>query len=139
MTSTPNAPSTSRRPAAIARRVAWASWAAFLLAFALFEAVKYGTGVWLALIGGLIAPDLTFLAAVGVKEKLRRGQLAPRAVPYYNALHRTWVPLAIALVYSVGIVDWPALFTFLLAWMLHIAVDRIAGYGLRTKEGFVRG
>jgi hypothetical protein len=32
----------------------------------------------------------------------------------------------------------PALFTFLLAWMLHIAVDRAAGYRLRDQDGFIR-
>jgi hypothetical protein len=29
-------------------------------------------------------------------------------------------------------------FTFPLAWLLHIAVDRAAGYRLRGQDGFVR-
>ena len=43
-----------------------------------------------------------------------------------------------ALAYAVAPLDIPALFTFLLAWMLHIAVDRAAGYNLRSRDGFIR-
>ncbi|HET9974584.1 MAG TPA: DUF4260 family protein, partial [Streptosporangiaceae bacterium] len=61
-----------------------------------------------------------------------------KAVPFYNAAHRTWIPLALAAAYAVAPLDVPALFTFLVAWMLHIAVDRVAGYNLRGKDGFIR-
>jgi uncharacterized protein DUF4260 len=126
-----------RLPAAV-RRTAWAAWSAFLLAFAILEGVKHGPAVWAALAAGLIAPDLTFLAAARAHEPVSRGQLPRRAVPFYNSAHRTWIPLALAVVYSVGVVNAPWLFTFLLAWMLHIAVDRVAGYNLRGRDGFVR-
>jgi hypothetical protein len=33
---------------------------------------------------------------------------------------------------------WAAWVAFLLGWMLHIAVDRVAGYNLRGKDGFIR-
>ena len=39
---------------------------------------------------------------------------------------------------TVAPLNVPALFTFLLAWMLHIAVDRAAGYRLRGQDGFIR-
>jgi hypothetical protein len=59
-------------------------------------------------------------------------------VPFYNAAHRTWIPLLLAGGYALGIVDAPAVFTFLLGWMLHIGVDRAAGYNLRGTDGFIR-
>jgi hypothetical protein len=129
---------------AAARRTAWLAWAAFLLALAVLEGVNHGAGAWAALAGGLIAPDLTFLAAAGAREPAARepavrGQLPRRAVPFYNAAHRSWIPLALAAAYTVAPLDVPALFTLLLAWMLHIAVDRVAGYNLRSQDGFIRG
>ena len=123
---------------AAARRASWLAWAAFLLAFAILESVNHGAAAWAALAGGLIAPDLTFFAAAGAHEPVSRGQLPRQAVPFYNAAHRTWVPLALAVVCTVAPLDTPALFTFLLAWMLHIAVDRVAGCKLRGQDGFVR-
>jgi len=121
------------------RRSAWAAWAVFLTAFAILEGVNHGAGSWWALAGGLIAPDLSFFAAAGSREPVRQGQLPSQAVPFYNTAHRSWIPLALAVAYSVSPLQVPALFTFLLAWMLHIAIDRVAGYNLRTKEGFIRG
>jgi len=129
---------THRLPAAL-RRSGWAAWAAFLLAFAILEGVNHGGWSWLALVAGLIAPDLSFFAAAGEHEPVRQGQLPRKAVPFYNTAHRTWIPFGLALAYSLIPVRSPALFTFLLAWMLHIAIDRVAGYNLRTKEGFIRG
>lgn len=121
-----------------ARRTAWAAWSAFLLAFAVLEGVKHGGAAWAALAAGLIAPDLTFLAAAGAREPVSRGQLPRRMVPLYNTAHRTWIPLVLIAVYIVAPVHVLAVFTFLLAWMLHIAVDRVAGYNLRTADGFIR-
>ena len=123
---------------AAARRAAWLAWSVFLLAFAILEGVNHGAAAWAALAGGLIAPDLTFLAAAGAHEPVRRGQLPRKAVPFYNAAHRTWIPLALIAAYIVAPISGPALFTFLLAWMLHIAVDRAVGYRLRGQDGFIR-
>jgi len=127
-----------RRLPAAARRTAWIAWSAFLLAFAILEGVNHGAAAWAALAGGLIAPDLTFFTAIGAHEPVSRGQLPRKAVPFYNAAHRTWIPLALIAAYTVVPLDVPALFTFLLAWMLHIAVDRVAGYNLHGKDGFIR-
>ena len=49
------------------RRTAWAAWFAFLAAFAILEGINHGAGAWAALGAGLIAPDLTFLAAAGTR------------------------------------------------------------------------
>jgi len=127
-----------RRLPAAARRTAWVAWSAFLLAFAILEGLNHGAAAWAALGDGLDAPDLTFFTAAGAHEPVSRGQLPRKAVPFYNAAHRTWIPLALIAVYTVAPLDAPALFTFLLAWMLHIAVDRVAGYNLRGKDGFIR-
>jgi hypothetical protein len=130
---------TQHRLPATARKTGWIAWTLFLAAFAILEGVRHGAGAWLALTAGLIAPDLTFFAAIGAKEPVQQGQLPRRAVPFYNAAHRTWIPLALTVIYTFSQLQAPALFTLLLAWMLHIGIDRIAGYGLRTKEGFIRG
>ena len=115
------------------RRLAYAGLAAALLAAALFELVKHDTGWWQFFAFGA-APDIALFLGAGTG--LAKGQLRPRAVPLYNALHRFAGPIALAIVaiaalplgYLVGA----------LAWGLHIAVDRVAGYGLRTPDGFQR-
>lgn len=133
------ATTTSHRLPSALRRSGWAAWVAFLAAFAILEGVNHGAGSWLALVVGLIAPDLSFFAAIGDHEPVRQGQLPRKAVPFYNTAHRTLIPFALAVAYPMLPVESPMLFTFLLAWMLHIAIDRVAGYTLRTKEGFLRG
>jgi len=92
-----------------------------------------GGGGWQAL-GFAIAPDIALLP--GMSPGLARGQLHPRAVPLYNALHHWAGPILL----GVASVVWFGLpwLAGALAWALHIAVDRVAGYGPRTAEGFQR-
>jgi hypothetical protein len=81
-----------------------------------------------------VMPDIALL--VGIAPGLAKGQLHPRAVPLYNALHHPAGPALLALA-SVGLgAPWLA---GALAWGIHIAVDRAVGYGPRTPEGFQRG
>jgi hypothetical protein len=81
-----------------------------------------------------MAPDLSFLAGMG--SGLARGQLHPRAVPIYNAVHRYWAPTVLVVVtFAVNSPEWLAAG---LAWMAHISFDRSLGFGLRTREGFQR-
>jgi Domain of unknown function (DUF4260) len=114
-------------------RPAYAALAAALLAVSVFVLVDSGTGWWQFFAFGA-APDIALFAGAG--RGLAKGQLHPRAVPLYNALHRFAGPVILAAVaaaflptgYLVGA----------LAWGLHIAIDRVAGYGLRTPDGFQR-
>src|SRR2546430_1821880 len=99
------------RPTHHARRIAYAALTVLLLAAAILEAVKHGTGYWqLGAFGW--GPDVAL--AYGVSGGLARGQLHPRAVPLYNLLHRFWGPLALGVVaaallpagYVVGALMW---------------------------------
>lgn len=129
----------SHRPRPVAMRAAWFAAALFWTAFAVLEGVNHG---WLA--GGMallfaVAPDLTMLAAIGDPTPTVRGQLTPRAVPYYNLAHRAAVPLGLAVLYTLAAPkEWAPLFAALCGWLAHISYDRAFGYGLRTKEGFQR-
>jgi Domain of unknown function (DUF4260) len=85
----------------------------------------------------LIAPDLPLLAGLG--GKLEPGRLNPRAVPFYNATHRLWEPFLLAVV--ALLLPSPIRVGWLVgaaAWLLHIAVDRLLGFGLRDAQGYQR-
>jgi hypothetical protein len=117
-----------------AARPAYAALAALLLGAALFVLLTQDTGWWQFFAFGA-APDLALLAGTG--SGLEKGRLHPRAVPLYNALHRFAGPLALAV--AVVAASLPAGYLVgAIAWGLHIAVDRVAGYGLRTPDGVQR-
>jgi hypothetical protein len=97
------------------------------------EDVVTQNSIWLMLIVGAIAPDLALLA--GMSPGLERGQIHPRAVRFYNAVHRFWAP---AVLVAVSLFLRPYLTAFGLAWIAHIAFDRSLGFGLRSPEGFQR-
>ncbi|MGW3492917.1 DUF4260 family protein [Streptomyces sp. NPDC001020] len=137
------ATTTSSRPArpalTVARRTAWLANALFWSAFAVVEAINHG---WLAGTLALVfavLPDLTFLVALDEAPHMAKGQLPPRAVPYYNAMHRASVPLALLVLCVVVPFTGAPAFAALCGWLAHISYDRAFGYGLRTKEGFQRG
>ena len=91
------------------------------------------TGLWQLFAFGAM-PDIALF--VGIGSGLAKGQLHPRAVPLYNALHHPAGPVAFVVVAAAFL---PAGYLVgALAWGLHIAVDRVAGYGLRTPDGFQR-
>jgi hypothetical protein len=106
-------------------RLAYAIFAAVLLAAAL------ATGPWFAVLAGAVAPDLALVLGAGSAP----GQLHPRAVPAYNALHRFWGPAALVACGTLVPGAWLALG---LAWGFHVALDRAVGYGLRDADGFQR-
>jgi hypothetical protein len=91
------------------------------------------TGLWQFLVFGAM-PDVALFLGIG--SGLAKGQLHPRAVPLYNALHHPAGPLAFAVVAAalmpVGYLVGAG------AWLMHIGIDRLAGYGLRTPDGFQR-
>ncbi|ANN17473.1 hypothetical protein SD37_18675 [Amycolatopsis orientalis] len=119
----------------VAKRVAWAALAVFLLAFIVLEVINHGGPALAAALLLLIAPDLSMFVGAG-DGTAGGGKLSPKAVPYYNLMHRPWIPLAVLVVYSFGVLgDWVPLFTAGLGWLTHIAVDRAFGYGLRERDG----
>ena len=89
--------------------------------------------IWYAVIFAVM-PDLALLA--GYDPNLAKGQLHPRAVPLYNALHSFVGPALLAITALLVLGD--AWLVAALAWALHIALDRCIGYGLRTRDGFQR-
>jgi hypothetical protein len=113
-------------------RIAWGAFALFLLAFAVLEVVNHGAPALITAVAFAIIPDLTMF--IGAREA-GNGKPSPKAVPYYNFMHRPWIPLAIMVAYSFGPVDFVPIFVAGLAWLLHVAADRSFGYGLRNPDG----
>lgn len=128
---TPAPTDSPHRPAAL--KAAQIALAVVLIGFTVFEAVKHG--LWTPALAGLLGPDVALLAGAGAG--LARGQLHPRAVGFYNALHRWWPPLLLVVVTLPNPVPLWA-FVFAVAWLAHVALDRACGYGLRDREGFQR-
>ena len=91
------------------------------------------TGLWQFFVFGAM-PDIALFLGTG--SGLAKGQLHPRAVPLYNVLHHPAAPLAFAV---VALAVLPAGYVVgAAAWAVHIGIDRFAGYGLRTPDGFQR-
>jgi deazaflavin-dependent oxidoreductase (nitroreductase family) len=103
--------------------------------FANAQSSAYGAGLVPLLLFG-IAPHLPALAGIG--QRLDRGQLAPRAVPLFNAMHQPALPLVLAALAATGILS-PFWLVGALAWLSHIVVDWGFAKGLRTRDGYVRG
>lgn len=98
-------------------------------------AIAVGTpGTWWLIPVGLIAPDLTFLAAIG-QTPPAPGVMPRRAVPLYNAAHRV-APAALAVLIT-ALLGWHACLVLALAWLSHIVWDRAVGYGLRRGDGTI--
>jgi hypothetical protein len=82
-----------------------------------------------------LVPDVALLAGIDATAN-REGRLAPRAVPLYNALHRAAGP---ALLAAASPVLGRTALGVALVWASHVAVDRALGYGLRARDGRIRG
>lgn len=122
-------------------RALWSILALALFAFSVFEGVKYG---WVAagvLVLFALLPDLTLVGAFA-----GHGHLRPARVSAYNLAHSIWPPLALAAAGALlplpslgwGLRGGLEVFLAGLAWLLHIAVDRACGFGLRAADGSVR-
>lgn len=112
-----------------ARRVLLATGAVLCVLAGLWVA---GAGAWQLWVF-LIAPDIALLPGIG--RGLRPGEVHPRAVPLYNALHS---PAGPGLLLLAGVwlgAGWAGAG---LGWAAHLLFDRSRGYGLRDRSGFVR-
>jgi hypothetical protein len=116
------------------RQAAYVGLAAVLLVAAILEAVEHGTGYWQIVAFG-IGPDLALI--YGIAPNLPKGQLHPRAVPFYNLCHRFWLPLVLLAVAGLHLLPIGYLVGDL-SWSFHISLDRAVGYGLRTRDGLQR-
>jgi hypothetical protein len=116
------------------RRVVYLALALLIVASIVIEVVRHRTGYWQLGVFG-VGPDLALLAAAGAG--LARGQIHPRAVPLYNALHRFWAPVVLLALAGLGVAG-VAYLIGALVWCFHISFDRTVGYGLRTRDGLQR-
>jgi short subunit fatty acids transporter len=115
------------------RRAAYVALTVILVLVLAAAVVAWGTGYWQLVAFG-VGPDIALLLGAG--RGLAKGQVHPRAVPLYNALHRFWGPAAFGALAALAL---PRGYVIgALAWALHIALDRAVGYGLRTRDGFQR-
>lgn len=114
-------------------RAVYGVLAALLLVVIVVEVLARSTGYWQLAAFGL-GPDLALFASAG--RGLAPGQISPRGVPVYNAVHRFWGPAALFLISAIGVL--PAGYLIgALTWAFHIAVDRTLGFGLRRPDGFI--
>jgi Domain of unknown function (DUF4260) len=107
------------------------------LAFGVYanaQAGQYHIGLLVLLAFGIV-PHLAVL--IGIGQPHAHGQMAPRAVPLFNAMHHPAVPLAILGLASAGVLS-PFWLVAALAWLGHIVVDLAFGNGLRTSAGWPR-
>jgi integral membrane sensor domain MASE1 len=140
-------PSTTGFTRTPATPIRWAGFAGWLATTALVTSlVAHGgaaegsapSGLLLAVaVTSFIAPDLTFL--IGAGQPAPKGYLPRRAVPYYNAMHQLWGPLALIVAGGLVAPFAPAagsvLLVVSLSWAAHVLMDRAAGYGLRRPDG----
>jgi hypothetical protein len=115
----------------VRRHVSYAALLAFVLTATVVEVANHGH-IGFAIAFGL-GPDVALFLGVGTG--LEQGQLHPRAVPVYNAVHRFHGPAALVGLALAGVLG-QAWLVAGLAWATHVALDRTVGYGLRTAEGF---
>jgi hypothetical protein len=119
------------QPRRITPRHGWIVPGLALAIYASALAADHGLGLVPLLVFGIV-PHLTVL--VGIGQPHGRGQLAPRAVPLFNAMHQPALPLALLGVAAAGTL--PAFWLVgALAWLGHILVDVGLGDGLRTADG----
>jgi hypothetical protein len=122
------------RPRRLALRHAWLVPGLAVAVYANAQATQHGLGLVPLLVFGIV-PHLSVL--VGIGQPHARGQLAPRAVPLFNALHHPVPPLVVLGLAVTGVLP-PFWLVGALAWFSHIVVDLAFGDGLRTADGWRR-
>ncbi|SNU01416.1 protein of unknown function [Ruaniaceae bacterium KH17] len=122
-----------------ASRAIWGVLALLLLVAVVAACVTWGwRATVIAVVFGML-PDATLIGAFA-----ERGRLKSSRVRGYNFAHSPSLACAIIGVGAIGWLAtsatsggyWPALLAGL-AWLMHIAVDRLVGYGLRAPDGSI--
>jgi hypothetical protein len=113
-------------------RVLYGIFTVLCLMLIAFIVRERDVSVWYA-VAFAVAPDLALLA--GYAPGLAKGQLHPRAVLLYNALHSFVGPVLLGI---AALLLGDAWLVAALAWALHISLDRCVGYGFRTPGEFQR-
>ena len=116
------------------RRHLWLVPGLAIAVYANALAGQHSLGLVPLLVFGIV-PHLAVL--VGIGQPHAPGQLAPRAVPLFNAMHHPAPPLVVLALAAAGILS-PFWFVGGLAWSSHIVVDLAFGQGLRTADGWRR-
>jgi hypothetical protein len=101
--------------------------------YAGLQSTQHDLGLLPLLVFGIV-PHLSVL--VGIGQPHVRGQLAPRAVPVFNAMHHPVLPLVTAGLAATGVLS-PFWLVGALAWLAHIVIDWAFGDGLRSANGFL--
>ena len=83
-----------------------------------------------------IVPHLPAMAGIALPHA--HGQMPPRAVPLFNAMHQPAVPIVLLGLAATGVLT-PFWLVGTLAWLGHIVADWGLANGLRTPEGYPRG
>lgn len=120
-------------------RITWGCVALILLTVIVAACITWGgRATAVAVVFGLL-PDVSLIGAFAGE-----GWLKPARVRFYNLCHAPVLALAgtvigvIVLVVTGGIGSgfWPIALAGL-AWLAHIAVDRVCGFGLRAADGSI--
>ena len=129
---TKGVPGLSHTP--VVRRVVATGLAAVLLAAVVVVYAIASPGIRQLVAFGF-GPDIAVV--LSLEPGLAGGRMSPRAVPFYNVLHRPALPAVLGAAALVGLAP-TGLLVGALIWGLHIAVDRTLGYGLRSADGWQR-
>ena len=123
----------AHRPRRLALRHLWLVPGLGVALYANAQASTFHVGLVTLLAFGIV-PHLTVLLGIG--QSHARGQLAPRAVPLFNAMHHPAAPLAVLGLAAVGVLA-PFWLVGALVWLSHIVVDWAMGNGLRSADGYL--
>jgi len=120
-------------------RLAWTLLALALLIVTVFESIGHGWVTAGIIIVFALLPDISLIGA----SSSQRGIIRPERVAFYNWLHQAWIPAllfflggSMAYLWEMREVGLP-LFWCGMGWLLHIALDRTFGFGMRAPDGTI--
>ena len=102
--------------------------------YASTQATAYGLGI-VPLLVFTIVPDVPWLLGVGQRHP--HGQMATRAVPFFNLLHHPVPPLVLLGLAVAGVLS-PLWLVGSIAWLGHLVIGLGIGDRLRTSDGRLR-